>query len=281
MSQHRTVWMPFYVADYLRDTMHLTTLQHGAYMLLIMHAWSNAGLLPNDERQLARIAKMSLELWRKNWPVLGPFFQAKEKHLLSKRVADEHAKACRITEIRREAGRAGGRPRKANGKQNETPSPTPPPTEVHVEAPSEHQQQVGDGESDWPGASVEEWEVALAGRSAGRIDSTKSASLVLSRAFLVQWQRDGLSFELDVAPAVEAICSNLREPVNSWRLFDRRARQIFRDRRAPVDLSQATGGNHHDDKFARKRANMERALDGARAALERERDPGGRRFGGD
>ena len=66
-------WMPLYVRDYLADTTELTTLEHGAYLLLIMHYWQKGGL-PNDDRQLANITKMRLEHWRKKRAVLEPLF---------------------------------------------------------------------------------------------------------------------------------------------------------------------------------------------------------------
>jgi uncharacterized protein YdaU (DUF1376 family) len=52
------VWMPWYIADYLADTSHLTTQQHGAYLLLLAHQWRTLAV-PNDMRSLIQITKMT------------------------------------------------------------------------------------------------------------------------------------------------------------------------------------------------------------------------------
>lgn len=74
-----TPWMPLYVADYLADTSHLTTLEHGAYMLLIMHYW-RVGCLPKDDRQLQRITRMSRREWSSHRSSILGFFDAEMQH---------------------------------------------------------------------------------------------------------------------------------------------------------------------------------------------------------
>ncbi|TIL56551.1 MAG: DUF1376 domain-containing protein [Mesorhizobium sp.] len=101
-------WMPLYIADYLADTTHLSTEEHGAYLLLIMHYWQQNGL-PDDDVRLARIARLSPEQWDATRPALRPFFGAGWFH---SRVEVERAKAGWKFEKLSAAGKKGGRPRK-------------------------------------------------------------------------------------------------------------------------------------------------------------------------
>jgi uncharacterized protein YdaU (DUF1376 family) len=67
-------YMPLYVADYLADAAHLSTLQHGAYMLLIMNYWQRGEPLPADDSRLAKIARVGTREWAKMKPVISEFF---------------------------------------------------------------------------------------------------------------------------------------------------------------------------------------------------------------
>lgn len=102
-----TKWLPFYVADYLGDTMHLSTLQHGAYMLLLLHYW-RSGPLPSDQGQLAAIAKLDTKAWQTVWPVLQPFFTANgDGTLHQKRMDWELKRWAEISDKRSNAGKRG------------------------------------------------------------------------------------------------------------------------------------------------------------------------------
>ena len=72
-------YMPLYVGDYLGDTSHLSTIEHGAYMLLLMHYWRHGGL-PADDCRLAQIARMTDQEWRSAKVVIARFFSRKWKH---------------------------------------------------------------------------------------------------------------------------------------------------------------------------------------------------------
>ncbi|MBB3453916.1 uncharacterized protein YdaU (DUF1376 family) [Rhizobium sp. BK313] len=92
-------WMPLHIADYLADTGHLTAAEHGAYLLMIMHYWQNGGL-PDNERLIARIAKLSADQWEESRDVLAMLFGDGWSH---KRIDAELEKADEIIEKRRSA----------------------------------------------------------------------------------------------------------------------------------------------------------------------------------
>lgn len=95
-------WMPLHIGDYLADTGHLTVAEHGAYLLLIMHYWQN-GSLPENERLIARIARMSASQWEESRDVLAMLFGPGWTH---KRIDAELSKADEIIEKRRAAAEA-------------------------------------------------------------------------------------------------------------------------------------------------------------------------------
>jgi uncharacterized protein YdaU (DUF1376 family) len=138
-------WMPLYVADYLADTGHLSTVEHGAYMLLIMHYWQ-AGGLPTEDAKLARICRMSAKEWASVRDTLADFFDEGWRH---KRIEEEIANTAETIDKRSTAGRTAGlasaaaRRRNAeralNDRSNDgativerpsTPPPTPTPEET-------------------------------------------------------------------------------------------------------------------------------------------------------
>ncbi len=67
-------YMPLFVSDYLADTAHLNTREHGAYLLLIMNYWQREGPLPGDDKRLAAIVKLTHGEWLTVKPEIQSFF---------------------------------------------------------------------------------------------------------------------------------------------------------------------------------------------------------------
>lgn len=67
--------MPMHWDAYFADTTHLTTLEHGAYLLLLGAMWRAGGSLPNDDKRLARFAGLTNGQWTRAKLVIWPFLR--------------------------------------------------------------------------------------------------------------------------------------------------------------------------------------------------------------
>ena len=134
-------WMPLYIGDYLADTADLTTEEHGAYLLLMMHYWKT-GPLPADPNRLKNICKMSKYKFFQFFD--GPFqklFSKRNEKYFHKRLDKEMAKATEISQKRAEAGRRGG---VANAKAKSKLKPTQ--SQSHIRASVSSLRSETDGE---------------------------------------------------------------------------------------------------------------------------------------
>lgn len=137
--------MPMYWDAYLADTTHLTTEEHGAYMLLLAAMWRRNGWVPDDDRDNARILGLTKAKWRRIKARLSGFLIFDGGNISQKKLLETWKKTQEKIEVNRENGAKGGRPKKnennhlakPNGsvsdKRNETiPEPEPYNTLTNV-----------------------------------------------------------------------------------------------------------------------------------------------------
>ncbi len=87
--------MPLWTGDYLKKTRHLSTLEHGAYLLLIMECWERpSGSIPNKPELLARLAGVTIQEWNGISPIVLEFFKLnkRKKEYTQVRVTEELSK---------------------------------------------------------------------------------------------------------------------------------------------------------------------------------------------
>lgn len=127
-------FLPLATDAYLADTGHLTTLEHGAYLLLLMTMWRNKGSLPNEDRLLARYARLTAGQWKRIKPTIMPFFIEEEGALYQGRLTDELTVVRQRTKSQSQNARArwlktkGADDASAPDRQTHGNAPTPTPT---------------------------------------------------------------------------------------------------------------------------------------------------------
>lgn len=128
-------FMQLYVADYLGDTRHLTTEQHGAYLLLLMTMWRSEGVLSDNPVKLARIAGLTPSRWLKICAEVLEFFTPCDGGFTQKRLSAELSIAEEKSQKRSQSGKAGARAKalksnklaSANASRSLKHSPEPEP----------------------------------------------------------------------------------------------------------------------------------------------------------
>lgn len=111
--------LPLFTDAYLGDTVHLTTIEHGAYLLLLMCMWRSNGTLPNNDKLLARYSKLSPSQWKRIKPILWPLFDVSNEGITQGRLSDEldYVKA----NSKKQSDRAKTRWNKQKGKSESIP----------------------------------------------------------------------------------------------------------------------------------------------------------------
>lgn len=103
-------YMQLYIADYLADTMHLSTEEHGAYLLLMFNYWQTGKPIPKN--RLAKIARLSNERWTSVEQTLNEYFNDNGKEWVHDRIEFD-LEAVRAKQIQRsEAGKTSAMKRR-------------------------------------------------------------------------------------------------------------------------------------------------------------------------
>ena len=126
--------MPLWTDAYLADTTHLTTIEHGAFLLLLMTMWRAKGnTLPDDDRLLAKYARLTAGQWRRIRPVMEPLFRVDDGIWSNSRLMDEVEAVRQLSARQSDAAKARWLKEKRKHRANAMPrhchgnAPTPIP----------------------------------------------------------------------------------------------------------------------------------------------------------
>ncbi|EIV3811489.1 DUF1376 domain-containing protein [Klebsiella aerogenes] len=113
-------YMQLYIADYLADTMHLSTEEHGAYLLLMFNYWQTGRAIPKS--RLSRIARLTNDRWASVEASLKEFFNDNGTEWVHERIERDLEMVRSSQRQKSDAGKASARARKvkksAEGKRN-------------------------------------------------------------------------------------------------------------------------------------------------------------------
>lgn len=217
--------LPLWTDAYLSDTTHLSTEEHGAYLLLLLSAWRSADCsLPDDDRVLSRICRLSERRWmQKVRPAVAGFFTIAEGAWKQKRLQIEREKVELVRAKRREArAMVGGAKPLENNERPSTNVTTNDPTLVRQSISisiSKQQQHVDEPPKDAAPDGGISWQDL--GRDACRAAGIDEARVAVDFSECIAWVRAKYD-RATVLATIEAIAKRpgYRQP-RSLKYFSR------------------------------------------------------------
>lgn len=100
---------PWYPDAHIADTANLTLEEQGAYRLLMDHMWIKGGAIRNNDKEVARLLRISIKRWKKIREQLAEYLILELGIISQKRIQKDYKKACEISKQNKENGKAGGR----------------------------------------------------------------------------------------------------------------------------------------------------------------------------
>ncbi len=130
MGKPHLHWYARYFDAYLRDTKHLTLLEHGAYNLLLDHYYQQKGDVPYDLARLARVCNAFADEEQKALAkIIDEFFtiDGRSGKIRNRRADEEMKIAFEISDKRRSAANSRWNANAHANAMPPTPTPTPTP----------------------------------------------------------------------------------------------------------------------------------------------------------
>lgn len=167
MTAKHTKYLKLYVSDYLVDTTHLSAVDHGAYLLLLLRMHQSRAPLVDDAESLRAIARVSADEWPEVAARVLPLLVLRQDGWVSKRLFNELEKAERaykkrlksITELNnrrkgmpRSSLRSPSRSSQRHSSQSPSRQPSPPSRDNYNYSYSNGEPAPG---SDGPGGAAD------------------------------------------------------------------------------------------------------------------------------
>ena len=98
----------WYPDTHIADTANLTLEEQGAYRLLMDHMWIKGGSIRNDDKEVARMLRISVKRWQKIKLKLADYLIIELGIISQKRLQRDYKRACEISKKNAENGKVGG-----------------------------------------------------------------------------------------------------------------------------------------------------------------------------